>query len=256
MIYIYFFVIAFISSFFGQGGGSLFTPFQIMFGINAHTSGAVSQFLIFFLSLSSATVFIKNKVVNWKLIGILIIFLVPFSFLGGRLSIYFSEFLLSILLSILLIISGFSLLFKINININNKKSGFKIYYQNEIFYINFYTLLIISSLIGFLSGLLGIGGGILITPALIIILNIPPKIALGSNAAVIGFVAFSGFLGHIFAKINFPYFESFKLAIIVIIAANIGPRLGMKLKTEKIKKYYGFFLLSISIILILNIINF
>ena len=61
--------------------------------------------------------------------------------------------------------------------------------QNIIF------LLFIGGVAGFLSGMFGVGGGILTTPILILI-GIPPPVAVGSEANHIAGASISGFLNH------------------------------------------------------------
>ena len=50
--------------------------------------------------------------------------------------------------------------------------------------------------VGFLAGLLGVGGGILIVPFMVYVLKYPTKIAAGSSHLIISFSALSGILGH------------------------------------------------------------
>lgn len=77
---------------------------------------------------------------------------------------------------------------------------------------------------GFFSGLLGIGGGIVMVPAFLYILRMPIKTAFGTSLAVITFIAIPGtivhsFLGHI----------SWSLCLYVIIGVIPGAYLGAKL---------------------------
>lgn len=60
--------------------------------------------------------------------------------------------------------------------------------------------------IGFMSGLLGIGGGIFIVPLLIHVLKVPTKTAAASNTLIVCFTSLSGFVSHAaMSPINWPF---------------------------------------------------
>ncbi len=61
--------------------------------------------------------------------------------------------------------------------------------------VNVLTLIVLGGGVGFLSGLLGVGGGFLLTP-LLILLGIPPVVAVGTGATQLIGAAFSGMLAH------------------------------------------------------------
>ena len=92
----------------------------------------------------------------------------------------------------------------------------------EVF-INVPLLLLISATVGFLTGLLGIGGGFLMTPILIF-LGIPPVYAVANGANNILAASVSGSLAH--------YFKNqidVKMGILILIGGLIGAILGLSL---------------------------
>ena len=111
---------------------------------------------------------------------------------------------------------------------------------------------LISFLAGSISGILGIGGGVIKTPALYLILGVPLPIAIGCSSIMVGLTALAGFSGHIFSKIDFNVIESVKLAFVVVIGANIGPRLSLKFPVDKIKIIYGVLILILSVLIFLR----
>ncbi|MEJ2009439.1 MAG: TSUP family transporter [Acidobacteriota bacterium] len=62
--YLVMFVIASVFSALGQGGGVLYTPVQLFFGIEFHTAATTSLFLIMVMSLSATMVFRKAEMVD------------------------------------------------------------------------------------------------------------------------------------------------------------------------------------------------
>jgi uncharacterized membrane protein YfcA len=62
-----FFVVAAAFSMLGQGGGALYTPVQVFFGIRFHTAATTSLFLIMVTSLSATLVYRRAGRVDWGL---------------------------------------------------------------------------------------------------------------------------------------------------------------------------------------------
>lgn len=100
--------------------------------------------------------------------------------------------------------------------------------------------------IGFLGGLLGIGGGFIVAP-LLMWMGYPTKQAAATTAMVVTFSSFSGFLGHV-AHGSFPLNITLLTALAVIIGSQAGARFMMqKAKTPVIKQIYAIVLFVIAI---------
>ena len=105
-------------------------------------------------------------------------------------------------------------------------------------------LIIIGFLAGIVGGSLGLGGGIIIVPALVFIMGFTQHDAQGTSLAVLLFPI--GILGVInYAKNDFV---NFKFAIVLIIAFVLGSYLPAK----TLKKIFGIFMLIISIKMIID----
>ena len=87
--------------------------------------------------------------------------------------------------------------------------------------VNILTILILSLLIGFISGLFGIGGGFLMTPVLIF-LGIPPAFAVANEANNILGTSVSGALTHWFRKTL-----DYKMGLLIVIGGIFGTIIGM-----------------------------
>jgi len=100
--------------------------------------------------------------------------------------------------------------------------------------------------IGFLAGLLGIGGGFLFVPILIAI-GYPTKEAAATSAFIVIFSSFSGFAEHV-AEGHFDLYLLLFSSIAVIVASQIGARVMKgKMKARWIKQIFGVLLLLIAI---------
>jgi uncharacterized protein len=105
--------------------------------------------------------------------------------------------------------------------------------------------------IGLVTGLLGAGGGFLLIPALVLLLKLPMKKAIGTSLMIIALnslVGFTGDLGHF----SIDWFFLVKVTAIAIAGIFIGGALSKKIPGEKLKKGFGWFVLVMGIYIIVN----
>jgi len=105
-----------------------------------------------------------------------------------------------------------------------------------------YKLLLYGVLIGLVTGFLGAGGGFLLIPALVILMRLPMKEAIGTSLLIIALNSLVGFLG----DLGRHYTDwSFLLTIagIAIAGIFIGSYFNKKVDNEKLKKGFGWFIL-------------
>jgi uncharacterized protein len=108
-------------------------------------------------------------------------------------------------------------------------------------------LLIIGTITGVMAGMLGIGGGLVVIPALVMIMGMSQQAAQGTSLAMmlppIGILAAYNYYkaGHVDIKI------ALLLAIMFIIGSFFGSKLAIRLPQELLKKIFGIFLLLVSI---------
>jgi len=97
-------------------------------------------------------------------------------------------------------------------------------------------------LIGFLTGLVGAGGGFLIIPALVLLTGIPFKTAVGTSLFIIAINSLMGFMGDVLNySINWTFL--FEITCLAIIGILVGNQLSKKLPSYKLRKSFGWFTL-------------
>lgn len=116
-------------------------------------------------------------------------------------------------------------------------------------YINVPLLLLISATVGFLTGLLGIGGGFLMTPILIF-LGIPPVYAVANGANNILAASVSGSLGHYFKN-----HIDVKMGMLILVGGLIGSIIGVEIFIYFLKKGSINNVISISYFILLSSIG-
>ena len=116
--------------------------------------------------------------------------------------------------------------------------------------ISVFILIILGLAVGFLSGMFGVGGGFLMTP-LLILMGIPPAVAVASEANHILAASVSGFLAHMRRK-NFD----FLMGIILLTGGIAGSIIGVFLLKYLLSIGYEKIFISISYVLILIVVGF
>jgi len=110
----------------------------------------------------------------------------------------------------------------------------------------------IGILIGFMSGLLGIGGAIIMVPILTLLLKYDQHLAQGTALAVmippVGILAAYEYYKS--GYVNIPI--ALLIAAGFVIGALVGAKISIQIDGQLLKKIFGFFLLAVSIKIILG----
>lgn len=108
--------------------------------------------------------------------------------------------------------------------------------------------------IGYLSGALGIAGGLLKIPMMVLWFNIPTKIAVATSSLMVGLTGLLGFGGHLFTgKIN--WLLCLGIGFVVLIGGQIGSAFSIKLSEKKVKKLLAVVLILVALAMITRTLN-
>jgi uncharacterized membrane protein YfcA len=104
---------------------------------------------------------------------------------------------------------------------------------------------------GLLTGCLGVGGGFLLVPALVMVVHLPVKKAIGTSLFIIALNSLLGFMGDIgHGGLNWLFLLS--ITALAITGIFIGNGIGQKLSANKLKKSFGYFIMLMGIYIILK----
>ena len=146
--------IAFLYSSVGHGGASGYLALMVLFNIQPSLMKSSALLLNLFVSAIAFYQYYKNDFFKWKLFLPFAIGSFPMAFIGARLTIS-SEIYHEILAVCLL----FAVLRILGIFGNNKQEKRKL---------SFVIAVCIGAVLGFISGIIGIGGGIILSPLILI----------------------------------------------------------------------------------------
>ena len=221
---ILFFVTALIYSSIGFGGGSTYLAILLIWGV-PYTIFPVIALVCNIIVVSGNSInFIRSKNINFNLLFPYLIGSIPFAFIGGSIAIEKSLF--EILLFCILLVAGIFLLVESK---SFNKEQIKINQIPKLMSIS------IGSIIGFMSGLVGIGGGIFLSPILFLMKAGYPKHITSSASLFILINSIFGIAGQLTKDqildqviIYWPLFLS------VLVGGQIGSVLNIKFLPNKI----------------------
>jgi len=216
------FIVAFLYAAVGHGGASGYLALMAVFGMLPEIMKPTALLLNLFVSLSAFLLFYKEGHFKWKIFMPFALASIPFSFLGGMIALDASIY--KKILGILLLIPVVRLAAFPNKDIHDLK-------QSTVF-----LSLLIGACIGFLSGLIGIGGGIILSPVLLLLAWTNQKQTAAISALFIFVNSLSGLAGQLTKGINFQS-EMFILVGVAFAGGSVGAWLGAKKFNQNILKY-------------------
>lgn len=203
------FAVAALYSSVGHGGASGYLAVMAFLAVSPSVTRPTALILNLFVASIAFVQFYRAKHFDWKVFLPFAITSVPFAFIGGM--IHLPTAIYKIILGIVLILAAFRL--AINLKSENEATAPKLW-----------LALLIGAILGLVSGMVGVGGGIFLTPILLLMNWTETKKAAGISALFILVNSISGLLGN--------YVQVLQLSTSVaawIIAAIIGGIIGSTL---------------------------
>jgi len=230
MIYLIsaFLITAFLYASVGFGGGSTYNALLILYNVDYLLIPKIALTCNLIVVIGGTIRYQLNNLIPWKKVLALIIFSAPFAWIGGRLPIDKELFL--IILGISLLISGVLLLIR--------KEEIENFSKSVNSKIGIFLYSIMSVLIGLISGLVGIGGGIFLSPILHLTKTIPSMNIAAISSVFIFVNSIAGLSGQFMKDNNTNLINEFVgyywLFFAVLIGGSIGTYLGIKTFHPKI----------------------
>lgn len=101
------------------------------------------------------------------------------------------------------------------------------------------------AVVGFLTGLLGVGGGFLIVPALTLVLGLPMAVTVGTSLVIIVINSIAGFAAHL-GDLQIDWAVTAAFAAAAMVASLIAGRLGTRIPDKVLKRSFGILVLAVA----------
>lgn len=189
IFYFLLFLVAFLYASVGHGGASGYLALMAIFSITPEVMKPTALLLNLFVSLTSFIQYYRGGHFKWKIFFPLALASIPMSFIGGLLVL--DGTIYKKILGILLLMPIIRFLFFKNPVINEKNKQ------------NILLSIIIGGFIGLLSGMIGIGGGIILSPILLLLKWTDQKQTAAISALFIFVNSLAGLAGQLTKGIHF-----------------------------------------------------
>jgi uncharacterized membrane protein YfcA len=248
-------VIGFSLGLIGGGGSILTIPVLVyFFDIEPSMAATYSLFIVGLAAVSGSIGHYRMHDISYKTVlffgapSVLILFIVrkwlinfipPVLFISTHAVITKSLFFM-IIFSALMLAAGFSMIKQNNYSSSEERKNL--------------TRLFIQGLVtGAITGFIGIGGGFIIVPSLVLFAGLPMKRAIGTSLTIITVNCIVGILGNFGAtgSLNFSFLLAFaSLAIMGIIVGTWATRY---ISDKKLKPFFGWIILSMSLVVFVRV---
>ncbi|MFL2927244.1 MAG: sulfite exporter TauE/SafE family protein [Opitutales bacterium] len=221
---ILFFVTAILYASVGFGGGSTYLALLLLWGIPYFIFPVLALTCNIIVVSGNCFNYIRAGNLNLKLITPYLIGSIPLAFIGGSLPVE-KEFF-EILLFVVLTIAGVMLLFKFN----SYDDKIEIFRKIPIIF-----SILIGSILGFVSGVVGVGGGIFLSPILFLLRAGKPKHIVTTSSLFILINSLSGIFGQLTKSTVLSEIQNYWfLFLAALIGGQIGNFLNLKIFPTRI----------------------
>lgn len=243
----------------GSGGSILTVPVLVyLMGINPLAATASSLFIVGCTSLVGGLRAYSKKLVDFRSVtefgipSIFAIFIarhyllpeIPETIILTRNISVSKELLLMLVFAVLMLLASFTM-------IRNRQTEGIMTVVKKVSFVNIFSLALLGLVVGTVTGLLGAGGGFLIIPSLVILLNLPMKTAVGTSLLIIAINSLFGFLFSL-KQFEYNWLILISFTVLAIAGIFIGSRWREKISSGSLKKGFGWFIFLMGVYIIIK----
>ncbi|MDA0354588.1 MAG: sulfite exporter TauE/SafE family protein [Proteobacteria bacterium] len=269
-------VVGFLSGMFGVGGGFLITPLLFFIGIPPAVAVATGANQVVASSVSGVLAQMRRRGVDFRMGLVLLLGGMMGSGLGiwvfalmtaaGQIDLFVQlAYVLFLGLVGLLMLQeavrtmlrnrgGNAPIRRSHVHTWVHRLPLKIKFRISGLYISVLPPLVIGALVGFLSAVMGVGGGFIMVPAMIYLLGMPTKVVIGTSLFQIIFVTAFTTLMHAISSQSVDIMLAVLLILGGVIGAQFGAKVGLRLKAEQLRGLLAVLVLAVAIKIALDLL--
>ncbi len=269
--------VGFLSGMFGVGGGFLMTPLLIFYGIPPAVAVGTEASQIVASSVSGVLAHLRRKTVDFLMGGFLvlgggfgsIVGILIFRYLReiGQVEIFISlSYVLFLgIIGVLMLVESMRVLFRSPEKTPTRRKHrsvewmaampFAMRFRRSQLYISPIPPIILGFFVGILAAIMGVGGGFIMVPVMLYVLNMPTNVVIGTSLFQIIFVTAITTILHATANQTVDIVLALLLLSGGVIGAQLGARAGIKLKGEHLRALLALIVLAVCARLVFGLIT-
>ena len=260
-------VVGLLSGMFGVGGGFLITPLLFFIGIPPGVAVATGANQVVASSVSGALAHYRRRTVDLKMGVVLLIGGLAGSGLGiwifARLAetgqtgllVRLSYVLFLGAIGLLMLIEGLRAMRRAGRGAPAKRHSrgwvdalpLKMKFRTSRLYLSVIPPLGVGAAVGVLAAIMGVGGGFILVPAMIYLLNMPTKVVVGTSLFQITFVTAFTTVMHATTSQNVDVLLALIMILGGVIGAQLGARIGLRLRAEQLRVLLALLVLAVAV---------
>ena len=262
-------MVGFLSGMFGVGGGFLITPLLMFIGIPPAVAVATGANQVVASSISGVLAQVRRKAVDFRMGAVLTGGGFAGSIIGGEVFSWMTragQIDLFVQLSYVVFLglvgammlqeslralwrarrAGASPVRRAHVHSWVHRMPFKVKFRASGLYISVIPPILVGALVGFLSAIMGVGGGFIMVPAMIYLLGVPTRVVVGTSLFQIIFVTAFTTLMHALNHHSVDILLALLLITGGVIGAQVGARVGIRLKAEQLRILLALLVLAVA----------
>ncbi len=223
------------------GGGSILAVPALVYGVGLPLSAAIPTSLVVVGASSAVAVVPRLRNVNWRLAVIIGAAGTATAYLGAYVNRLLDQKVLLLAFAAIMVIAGVRMMMPTKAAGGScALPGGGVHWRSCL-----PKAIATGAVVGFLTGLLGVGGGFLIVPALTLVLGLPMAATVGTSLVIIVINSVAGFAAHL-GDLHIDWAVTAAFAVAAMAASLLAGRLGTNIPDRILKRSFGILVLAVA----------
>ena len=224
----------------GSGGSILTVPVLVyLVGQDEKVAIAGSLFIVGSIALAGSLQFVRAGLINWRSVAIFGLPGMAGTYAGAAIAAYVSGLMQLALFAVVMLLASYLMLrpIKLTDTEHAPRALWKIAGDGLV--------------VGIITGLVGVGGGFLIVPALVLLGGLSMHQAVATSLVVIALKSYSGFYKYLDVldaqNLNLDWPVLGLITVLGIAGSIVGSRLARRVHQDRLKRWFGYFLIVMGV---------